>query len=259
MKTIIANWKMNPVTADHARDLLGEVWKESKHVLSHVQLIVAPPFLYLPGLAHEYARHGEHIGFAAQDVFWEETGAYTGEVSPLMVKSLPAEYAIIGHSERRIHLKESDAMIQKKVDAALRAGLKVVLCVGEPTRKGKSAQWAKNYVKRQLQKDLAHTQMLRGISNGARDIMVAYEPVWAIGTGLSDTPKDALEMTLFIKDLLTAKFGLHGVRVLYGGSVSDENAASFLGVDEIDGALVGGASLKPEEFGRILALAAGKG
>lgn len=255
MKTIVANWKMNPVTESHARSLLGAVVGESKRLLSHVELIVAPPFLYLPGLVEEYHRN-EHIAFAAQDVFWEETGPYTGEVSPLMVKSLPAEYAIIGHSERRTHLKETDAMIQKKVRAAHRAGLTVVLCVGEPTRKGKTAKAAKEYVKRQLYKDLAEHNSMRDISSGIRDVIIAYEPVWAIGTGRTDTPDDALEMTLFIKELLAVKFGLRGTRVLYGGSVNHENIESFLAHDEIDGALVGGASLKPEEFGKILGIAA---
>lgn len=255
MKTIIANWKMNPVTELHARNLLEEVVRESKRLLSHVELVVAPPFLYLPGLAHEY-RRDERIAFAAQDVFWEETGAYTGEISPLMVKSLPAEYAIIGHSERRAHLKETDTMIQKKVRAAHRAGLSVVLCVGEPTRKGKTAKAAKEYVRRQLIKDLAESNSLHDIASGIRDITVAYEPVWAIGTGRTDTPEDALEMTLFIKELLIAKLGFRGVRVLYGGSVNHENIESFLAHDEIDGALVGGASLRAEEFDKILAVAA---
>jgi triosephosphate isomerase len=170
-----------------------------------------------------------------------------------MLKNLGAEYVIIGHSERRRLLNETDAMINKKVLAALKAGLKVILCVGEPSRlkgsKRQATRKAKNYVRNQLQEDL------KGITKSyklkAKSLIIAYEPVWAIGAVVSDTPEDASEMIKFIKKTLKAKRYKLKAKVLYGGSVDGKNIKNFIQLKEIDGVLVGRASLKTAEVKKI--------
>ncbi len=247
-KLIVANFKMNMPDLRHWRGFRAP---------KNVEVVVCPPFPYL-GLVSNILKPKTsnlkpHIG--AQDVFWEDSGAFTGEVSPEMLKDLKIEYVIIGHSERRRWLGETDEMINKKVLAALRIGLKVVLCVGESLavrRKGLSA--AKRFVANQLRKDLKDIKKILHskfyILNSR--LIVAYEPIWAIGTGRADKPADTAEMARFVKDLLRSKFHILNSRVLYGGSVTSKNAEQFLKMDEIDGALVGGASLNAGEFAKIL-------
>ncbi|KKU15156.1 triose-phosphate isomerase [Candidatus Wolfebacteria bacterium RIFCSPLOWO2_01_FULL_45_19] len=232
-KLLIANWKMNPETLREAvrlaraEDLSG--------------VVVAPPFVYLESAGK--ALRNAHLG--AQDVSLSEPRAVTGEISPVMLKNLGVKFVIVGHSERRA-LGETDEMINKKVIAALKAGLKVVLCVGEPSR---PMTRTKNYVKNQLEKDLAGLLKLKAKSS---KLIIAYEPVWAIGTGTPDNPKTAAEMISYIKKLLKAKsLKLKAVKVLYGGSVTAKNSAGFFKRPEIDGALVGGASLNAKEFRKI--------
>lgn len=241
-KIIIANWKM------HAPNLRS--WR-SFRAPRNVDVVICPPFPYLLSVSSLVISHKSSVRLGAQDVFWEDKGAYTGEVSPAMLKNSKGEYVIVGHSERRRWLGETDEMINKKVKAVLRAGLKVILCVGEPLsvrKKGLAA--AKKFVADQLRKDLAGIKKSSVISH--QSSVIAYEPIWAIGTGRSDKPSDTAEMASFIKNLLLVSCRLSHVPVLYGGSVNSKNIADFVQYKEIDGALVGGASIKVGEFKKIV-------
>lgn len=200
------------------------------------ETVICPPFPYLA----DFNKRNFRLG--AQDVFWENLrsgGTYTGEISAAMLKDFGAEYVIIGHSERRA-LGETDEIVNKKLKTALAAGLKVIFCVGEPKdvrRKGEGA--SRQYVRNELRAGLSGVK-----KSFLKHIFVAYEPIWAIGTGIADKPEDAVNMAIFIKKLLP-------VRILYGGSVNSKNAGRFLKRKEIDGALVGAASLNPKEFKKI--------
>jgi triosephosphate isomerase (TIM) len=238
-KLIVANWKCHPDSVQEAVSLAKKVHEGVRNA-KNAEIVIAPPFSYLASLI---IRHPS-LKWGAQDAFWENSGAYTGEVGPAMLKSLGVQYVIIGHSERRRILGETDDMVNKKLLACLKAGLNVILCVGEPEQKG--IENAKRFVQEQLKKDL------KGIKN-IKKLVIAYEPVWAISGsgGKADNPKDALEMVKFIKSLLHTTYHLLPT-VLYGGSVNSQNAESFLQYKEVDGALVGGASLKPAEFKKII-------
>jgi triosephosphate isomerase len=234
-KLIVANWKLNPSAETEAVRLARG--SDAKNA------VICPPFPFL-GSVKKVLRRAK---LGAQDVFWETKGAFTGEVSPEMLKKFGAQYVIVGHSERR-HLGETDEMVNKKVLAALRAELSVILCVGEPKsvrRKGIAA--AKQYVAAQLKKDLAGTKSYKLKTNS---LIIAYEPIWAIGTGVPDKPEESAAMAAFIK--LKAKSLKLKARVLYGGSVKPSNAKAFLSQKEIGGALVGGASLNAKSFRAIL-------
>lgn len=237
-KLIVANWKSNPASFREAIKLAKA--SDFKPV------VLAPPYVYLQTISWILKK----ATLGAQDVFWEVNGPYTGEITPTQLKNLKVKYVIVGHSERRRHLKETDAMINLKVKAARKAGLKVILCVGEDwltRRKGITA--AKKYIANQLKKDLA------GIRNSklrTRNLVIAYEPLWAIGTGKADKPKDSIAIISYIKESLATYYKLPTTKVLYGGSVNSKNAVGFLKPEEIDGALVGGASLKPKEFKSII-------
>ncbi|OGZ00260.1 MAG: triose-phosphate isomerase [Candidatus Liptonbacteria bacterium RIFCSPLOWO2_01_FULL_52_25] len=245
-KLIVANWKMNVP--------LLKSWRGFRAPRG-VEVVVCPPFPYLS----RFALHASRFKIGAQDVFWEEKGAFTGEVSSTMLKGVGVEYVIIGHSERRKWLCETDEMVNKKLIAALRAGLKVILCVGESLsvrKKGIAA--AKRFVRSQLQKDLARVSRF---TLHASRLVIAYEPIWAISGGHyghpTDDPKDSAEMARFIKGIVRST--LHAprstIRVLYGGSVNSKNVKSFLHYKEIDGALVGGASLDAKEFRKMIEIA----
>lgn len=243
MKIIALNWKLNPETEKEALSLLG--FSDRKSVL------LFPPSIFLAKIAQKAKR----AGVGAQNIFWEERGAFTGEISPSMVKDSGSRWVLIGHSERRKYFGETDDIVNRKVKAALGARLKVILCVGEPWEvRKKGIRAAKAFVRNQLKKDLS------GIKNfkfQIKNLVVAYEPIWAIGTGKSDKPEESAEMAEFIKETLypkplPAQAG-HTLnpKVLYGGSVNAKNIAAFLEPREIDGVLVGGASLKKEELKRI--------
>ncbi|MEK7188101.1 MAG: triose-phosphate isomerase [Patescibacteria group bacterium] len=234
-KLIIGNWKMNPGSLVEVKKLVQSLDKVK--VGKNVSVAICPPFVYLPLLKTKFT-------LGAQDAFGEEKGAYTGEISPSMLKNLGVEYVILGHSERRIHIGETDELIAKKIKGAMVAGLKVILCVGEPLamrKKGMAA--SKKYVEGQLKKDLS---LLK--PKDRSKVIVAYEPIWAISTmpgAKPDSPEGAAEMIVSIKKITKGK-------VIYGGSVNGANARGFLERKEIDGALPGGASLKPEEFRKII-------
>lgn len=252
-KLIIFNWKMNPDSPKEAQKLFDAVMNFKSYILNS-EVVIAPPSVYLPQFL-EIKNLKLKIG--AQNSFWADKGAYTGEISAKMLKNFGVEYVIVGHSERRQWLGETDEVVNKKILTALKAGLKVILCVGEPTQSAgqrglkrrttqKGNVWgAKNYVKKQLKKDL------KNLSLNSR-LIIAYEPIWAIGAGRTDTPENAAEMARFIKKILHSKFYILNSRVLYGGSVNSKNIAGFLKPPEIDGALIGGASLKTGEVKKIL-------
>ena len=211
-----------------------------------VEIVLAPPFTALAVTARPTARR---FFFAGQDLHWEDAGAYTGEVSAPMLKALGCRYVIIGHSERRRLFGEDDAAVNRKVAAALRHGLRPVLCVGESLAERKRGQTVR-VVTRQLQEGL------RGISREAgRPLAIAYEPVWAIGTGQAASPEHIHTMHTAIRDWLATKWGARAasrLRILYGGSVNPDNVIAFLESPEVDGALVGSACLNPRTFAKIV-------
>lgn len=243
-RLIVANWKMNPASESEAVRLAKSCDEKGA--------VICPPFTFL-NAARQNLRKAD---LGAQDVFWENPipgGAFTGEVSISMLKKIGASYVIIGHSERRKYLGETDGMINKKVLATIGFGLKVILCVGEPLSvKKEGFESAKNYVKKQL---LADFKDIPNLQRQADNITIAYEPIWAIGTGKPDNPADSAEMAKFIKNLLDSRFAIRDARVIYGGSVTSSNAGCIFEHDEIGGALVGGASLKAEEFKKIIKIA----
>ncbi|MDO8600635.1 MAG: triose-phosphate isomerase [bacterium] len=248
MKSIvIANWKMNPQILREASGLFRAVAKGVRGI-KNIDVVIAPPFVYLPLL--EVGRGKSVVALAAQDSFWEDRGAYTGEISPTMLKALGVTYVIIGHSERRMHLGETDEMVNKKIKAVLKAGLTPVLCVGERTRE--RVNEIPVFVGEQVKKALV------GLKKGEfKNGVIAYEPVWAIGTGTPDTPEGATRAALYIRKIVRDMLGgnvADSLRVIYGGSVNAGNAASFISRDirGMEGMLVGGASLKAEEFIEIV-------
>jgi triosephosphate isomerase len=252
-KIIIANWKMNPHSEAEAEKLFEAYAALS--VPKKVEAAVAAPSPYL-ALGK---RHLTKIALGAQDAYWMDKAAATGEVSPAMLKDLGVKYVIVGHSETRKALKESDEDVWRKLAAVQLDGMTPVLCVGEPQKVRKLGEKeAVDYVLRQL---LANAETLITYCTILGSAVIAYEPVWAIstsGSGMAQPePEDAARMISVIRDTMVAKCHLEGLRVIYGGTVNRETAAGFLGRKEIDGALVGQASLDPAEFQEILN-AAGK-
>lgn len=241
---IAGNWKMNK-TVSEAVKLVEDLKPLVKG--AEAEVIVCPTFVCLSEAIK--AVKGSNIGVGAQNMYYKESGAYTGEVSPLFLKDLKVEYVILGHSERRQYFKEDDAEINKKVIAALEHGLKPILCVGE-TLEEREAGTTFDVIATQLKGCLAGLE--------GRDIsalIIAYEPVWAIGTGKTATSEDANEVIGFIRKQLGERLGKEAAektRILYGGSVKASNAKELMSMPEIDGALVGGASLDAVEFSKIV-------
>lgn len=236
---------MNNSTAESVD--LAEKLKKTVKDMAGVDVVVAPPFTAL-GSVRDVIK-GSIIKLGAQNLFWEDKGAYTGEVSPLMIRDLDCEYVIIGHSERREYFKESDEIVNKKIKAALRNKLKAIVCVGESLKEreeNKTMQVIESQIKKGLQ----------GLSlSEAKELIIAYEPLWAIGTGRNATPAQANEVHTYIRKLLAQIFNegiASNVKILYGGSVKPSNSAELMSEKEIDGALVGGASLDAESFAQIV-------
>jgi triosephosphate isomerase len=242
---IAGNWKMNK-TVSEAVDFVRQLEALVADV-EDVDIIVAPTFTALQAVSREI--EGSTIELAAQDVFWESSGAYTGEISAIMLKDVGCQFVIIGHSERRQYFGETNESVHKKITASLAAGLHPIICVGESLGEreaGKTFDVIKNQV----------IQCLQGFSQEEMDqVTVAYEPIWAIGTGKTGTPQQAEEVHAFIREQLEDignKQVSEGVRIQYGGSVNPENISDLMAQPNIDGALVGGASLKADSFSRIV-------
>jgi triosephosphate isomerase len=242
---IVANWKMNktvPECVDFVQEFLPMVEN-----LPGVDVVISPPFTALEAVSR--ALRGSLVGLAAQDVHWEESGAFTGEVSPVQLRDVGCHFVIVGHSERRQYFGESDGEVSRKAGAAIQEGMIPILCIGE-TLGEREYEKTFEVVERQL----------RGATEGlvlesGTELVVAYEPVWAIGTGKTATPQEAREIHGFIRGLSANLFGTEvasSMKILYGGSVNEENARTLLEMEEIDGALVGGASLAPQSFAAIV-------
>ena len=243
---IAANWKMHK-TLTEARTLAREVRRGLTWGLKS-EVALAPPFTALAAVAEELA--DSDIRLAAQDTFWERQGAYTGAISPVMLHDVGCRYVIIGHSERRHFFGDTDRTVNRKLKATLEVGLCPICCIGE-TLEERQANQTLARVGKQLEEGLAGLAPLTGAQ-----LALAYEPVWAIGTGLTATPQQAQEVQAFIRSLLRELLGAaaEDVRILYGGSVTPDNTAALLAEPDIDGALVGGASLKaPSVLGIISA------
>jgi len=242
---IAGNWKMF-LDIDDAVKLAEELVSGTKDVTDR-DILVCPSFPLLSRVAQ--AVEGTTVQLGAQNLYYEEKGAFTGEVSAAMLRSVPCTWVIVGHSERRHVFGESDELIGKKVVSALKQGLRVILCVGELLQEREEGD-TELVVKRQVETGLD------GVSEGALDDMIiAYEPVWAIGTGKTATPEDVDKVHAYIRSVMSDKFSnaaASGIRVLYGGSVKPENVDGLMTKPNIDGALVGGASLKSESFLRII-------
>ncbi|MCB9359243.1 triose-phosphate isomerase [Candidatus Woesearchaeota archaeon] len=238
---IAGNWKMNKTIAESIELVKGI--KES----GKVQVLVAPVFTALSAVCE--ARGDRKICVAAQNMHYEESGAFTGEISPLMVKDTGAKHVILGHSERRHIFKEDDALIKEKVLSAIAHGLKVILCIGEQLEE-REAEKTNEVLDVQL------TEGLKGITpDQMEDVIIAYEPVWAIGTGKVATPEQAQEAHAFCRRKIAELFGedvAEKVRILYGGSLKPDNADGLLSQKDIDGGLIGGASLKADSFNAII-------
>lgn len=248
-KFIAGNWKMNNTVAE-SRQLVTELLLALKQY-DEVERAICPPYTSLPILASMLK--GTGIGLGAQDVYWEESGPYTGEISPAMVAEL-CQYVIIGHSERRQFFGETDKSVNLKVKAVMELGVIPIVCVGESMEENQDGRTS-DVVTRQVRGSLY------GLSkkDGAK-IVVAYEPIWAIGTGLAATPENANAIHRdVVRVALEELFGVESsqqIRIQYGGSVNSENAADFFAQSDIDGALVGGASLRAEPFAGIVKAAA---
>lgn len=247
---LAANWKMNPLDGGAALDLVKGVLPVASAHVDRVEIALFPPFPWLLGVAEVLEGSGVKLG--AQDCFWETSGAFTGEVSPAMLKGW-CEWVIVGHSERRAYLFETDDMIARKAAAALATGLNVILCVGELDE---------HYVAGKGD-EVVTAQVKAGLASCSADdssrLVVAYEPVWAIGSGKSADPEHAYKTMRLIRRVVGEMIGAGAarkVRVLYGGSVNAKNVESYVELPLCDGCLVGGASLKAEEFSEIVKVTA---
>lgn len=246
---IAGNWKMNK-TVGEALDLVRALKSAISGAIEteeEVEVAVAPPFTALHAVHQELK--GSRIRLAAQNLYWEEKGAFTGEVSPVMLREIGCHYVIIGHSERRQFFGETDETVNRKIKASIAHGLKVIFCIGEMLKERESGKTF-SVLERQLQGGL------KGLINrDMEEVIIAYEPVWAIGTGKTATPEQAEAVHRFVRDRLQKLYSQNiseEIRIQYGGSVTPENIKGLMDQPDIDGALVGGASLKADSFSRIV-------
>jgi triosephosphate isomerase len=230
-KIIIANWKMNPASKAEAENIMAGIVSGAQNKAAKV--VICPPAVYLTTL--------KGLSLGAQNVHFEDKGAFTGEISAAMAKDAGAEYVIVGHSERRTLFGETDEMVNKKIKKTLEVGLKVIFCIGETAAERDAGK----------KQEVLKAQIAKGLSGVAfsENLIVAYEPVWAIGTGNSCSPQETKESLEFIRTLVK------DAPVVYGGSANAANAKEYLTDAGADGLLVGGASLKPEEFSQMIAAA----
>jgi len=232
---VIANWKCNPVSLVEAKQLFNLIKRGLKNI-KKVEVVICPPFIYIPTFQHSNILT---IKIGAQDCFWEKKGAYTGEISPTMLKDLGCQYVLLGHSERK-RLGETDEIINKKLKAALSAKLNPIFCLGE-TEKERDEGEIQNILKSQLEKGLNKIS-----KKEIKNIVIAYEPVWAIGTGNPCHPSEAKKVLLFLRKFFKKNL------ILYGGSVNSKNATPYIKEAKFQGLLIGGASLNAKEFIKIV-------
>lgn len=243
---IAGNWKMYTTAAKAV--FLFQKLEDLVADAKDVEIVVCPPFVALRGLSVVIEQDRPNIALGAQNMHWEEEGAFTGEVSPTMLTHLGVKYVILGHSERRELFCETDETVQRKVKSALEHDLVPIFCVGELLEEREGGK-TESVLERQVSRGLDLVS-----AEGIRRVIVAYEPVWAIGTGRTATAETANETIKFIRGVIGGKYSsqtAEDVRILYGGSVKPTNIAELMAESEIDGALVGGASLDPESFSRI--------
>jgi triosephosphate isomerase len=246
---VAGNWKMHNTVAESIA--LAQAIKEGSTAIKNGEVIVAPTFTALFSVGE--AIKGSKVLLAAQDMYYEDKGAFTGEISPGMLKDVGCTYVIIGHSERRKYFHEQNNDVNLKVKKALMAGLKPIMCVGE-TDEEREKGVTQDVVGRQIKEGLSGVEKIE-------DVVIAYEPVWAIGTGKVATPAQAQEVHAFIRGILKNLYGgstADDVRILYGGSVTKDNIGDLIAMADIDGALVGGASLKADGFLGIINNISGK-
>lgn len=237
------NWKMNTSVAEGVA-LYKEI--SSTTIPDNVLVIIGAPFIHLASLV---AEGNASVKVAAQNCHFENSGAYTGEISPKMLADLGVDYVILGHSERREYFSEGNDLLAKKLDSALANGLQVIFCCGEPLEIRKAGT-QNEYVTQQLKEGLFHLT-----KDQLENVVIAYEPIWAIGTGETASPEQAQEMHAHIRSLLMENYGSDAAEemsILYGGSVKPANAKEIFGQQDVDGGLVGGASLKSDSFGAII-------
>lgn len=241
---IAGNWKMHK-TINEAVQFVNDI--KEKVQGTDVEVVICAPFTIL--LSLKEATAGSNIKLGAQNMHWENQGAFTGEISPLMLKDIGIDYCIIGHSERRQYFAETDETVNKKIHAALQHGINPIFCVGETLEERESGK-TEAIVKSQIQKGLENIS-----GEDMNKIVIAYEPIWAIGTGKTATPEQANEVIYQIRETIKELYGetiYTEVRIQYGGSVKGSNAEEIMNQEDIDGALVGGASLLPDEFVQIV-------
>lgn len=241
---IAGNWKMFKTIAEATQFAKDAV---AGGAAAGVEKVVCAPFTALSALGQILA--GSDIALGAQNMHFEEQGAFTGEISPGMLKEIGVKYVILGHSERRQYFNETDETVNKKVLAALKHGLKPIVCVGESLEQREAGETA-TVVRTQTEGALAGLEAAQ-----LADVVIAYEPIWAIGTGKSSTAEDANETIAIIRQVIAERFGqktAEEVRIQYGGSVKPENIASYMAQPDIDGALVGGASLQPDSYLQLI-------
>lgn len=248
---IAGNWKMNK-TIEESIELCNAI-KRSVYNSQNVEIVLCPPFTSLSDVNEMIM--DTNISLGAQDCYWLNEGAYTGEVAPRMLKSAGCKYVIIGHSERRAMFNETNETVNKKIQAAIKEGLKPIMCVGERLEE-REANKTFNVVRDHVENGLA------GIAKeDAKNIVIAYEPVWAIGTGKTATPQQAQEVHAYIRELLSKMYDSQisqTIRIQYGGSVTPQNIKSLINEKDVDGALVGGASLKADSFTEIVKISGQK-
>lgn len=247
---VAANWKMNPSNIDDALDLVRGVLSVARGHADRVEVSIFPPFPWLLAVSEVLVESGVKLG--AQDCFWEMSGAFTGEVSPAMLRAL-CQWVIVGHSERRVYLGETDEMVAKKAAAALSCELSVIMCVGELA----------DHYDAGTSDQVVSAQVRAGLANCTADdsarLVIAYEPVWAIGTGKNADPEHAYKTMRLIRKIVGEMIGAGAarkVRILYGGSVNSGNVQAYVELPYCDGCLVGGASLDASEFAHIVRVTA---
>lgn len=239
-KIVIANWKMNPGSQKQSIDLFDAV-KEGINTNDNVKVVICPPFVYFSSLKFQ----NSSVKLGAQNMSYKETGAFTGQISSVMLKDFGVSYVLLGHSEARKYLHETNQDINKKIKESSNAGLTPVLCIGDEEGQDKAG-----VLKNQIEEALHNVS-----GEDAAKMIIAYEPIWAIGTGNNCSPEETKNAIALIKDVVTNLYNsaiANSMPILYGGSVNSENATSYLKDAGVNGLLVGGASLKPEEFVNIV-------